>query len=301
MSFGKLQAVYMLVTSPPRSCRVLEQVLLIIPMQRTLVVTTNKEEKIKKRLQESIFRKRKFLEVWTEKVESLKLDLDLVKNEYTVRIGYLFLKDNQLDLEIIQYKNLKRLMDEGMTYDEAVRAEEDTFYNEILRMQKEQEKIEGEKILFEKRNDVSEEIQEGIKILWKKLIRKFHPDLVTDPEEKLQREDLMKKINQAYAEADTETLQSLEDHSQADNIEESTIERLEKILVDTENLIQNAKETFKELRVSEWYGWKKRLEKAKKERVDIFAEMERNLLDDIVKKIEVLQQLRMQVNPQAVL
>lgn len=270
-------------------------------MQRTLVVTTNKEEKIKKRLQESIFRKRKVLEVWTEKVESLKLDLDLVKNEYTVRIGYLFLKDNQLDLEIIQYKNLKRLMDEGMTYDEAVRAEEDTFYNEILRMQKEQEKIEGEKILFEKRNDVSEEIQADIKILWKKLIRKFHPDLVTDPEEKLQREDLMKKINQAYAEADIETLQSLEDHLQTDNIEESTIERLEKILVDTGNLIQNAKETFKELRVSEWYGWKKRLEKAKKERVDIFAEMERNLLDDIVKKIEVLQQLRMQVNPQAVL
>lgn len=270
-------------------------------MQKALAITTNKEEKIKKRLQESIFRKRAVLEVWTEKVEILKMELDLVRNEYNVRIGYLFLKDNQLDLEIIQYKNLKHLMDEGMTYDEAVRAEEDTFYNEILRMQKEQAKIEAEKIMFEKRNDMSDEVQEDIRVLWKKLIRKFHPDLVTDPNEKLQREELMKRINQAYAEADIQILQEFEDRLQTDYIEESTIERLEKILVDTENLIQNAKETFKELRISEWYGWKKRLERAKKERVDIFAEMERNLLDDIVKKIGILRELRMQVNPQAVL
>lgn len=270
-------------------------------MQKALARTTDKEEKIKKRLQESIFRKRQILTEWTEKVETLKMDLDLVKNEYTVRIGYLFLKDNQLDLEIIQYKNLKRLMDEGMTYDEAVRAEEDTFYNEILRMQKEQEKIEGEKILFEKRSDVTDTVLDDIKALWKKLIRKFHPDLVTDVSEKLQREALMKKINNAYAEADLETLRALENQMSIERLEESTVERLEKVLVDTENLIIEAKAAFKELRASEWYGWKKRLEKAKKEKVDIFAEMERTLLDDIVKKIEILQELRMQVQPQAVL
>lgn len=267
-------------------------------MNTQIIISTSKEDRVKKQLQTSILRKRKVLEVWMEKVELLRMDLELVKNEYNVRIGYLFLKDNQLDLEIIQLKNLKRLMDEGMTYDEAMRAEEDTFYNEILRMQKEQENMEKEKEIFEKRSELSTDLQEELKILWKKLIRKFHPDLVTDAEEKTQRESLMKQINKAYTEGDIQMLQKLENHMHVENAKESTIEKLELILVETENLIRSCKEEFKELRESEWYSWKKRIEKGKKERIDIFAALEKNLLDDIVKKIHILEKLRLEVHPQ---
>lgn len=267
-------------------------------MQKAIIVSTQKEDKIKKQLQASILRKRKVLEIWMEKVESLRMDLELVKNEYNVRIGYLFLKDNQLDLEIIQYRNLKRLMDEGMTYEEAVKAEEDTFYNEILRMQKEQEKMDEERAFFEKRNELPATMQEQIKTLWKKLIRKFHPDLVTDDAEKEQREEMMKHINKAYAESDLETLLQFENHMHVENAGESTVEKLEMILIETENLIRDQKEEFKLLRESEWYDWKKRIEKGKKERVDIFAELERKLLDDVVKKIAILRELRTKVNPQ---
>lgn len=269
-------------------------------MQNALAITNQKEDKIKKQLQASIFRKRKVLESWMEKVEILRMDLELVKNEYNVRIGYLFLKDNQLDLEIIQYKNLKRLMDEGMTYEEAMRAEEDTFYNDILRMQKEQEKIEEEKASFEKRNELPEDVQQTLKTLWKKLIRKFHPDLVTTQKEKSEREKIMKKINNAYALGDIESLLQFENQMNIANTHESTKEKLEMILIETENLIRNWKETFKELRISEWYDWKKRIEKGKKEKLDIFAELERRLLDDIVEKIAVLRELRLEVNPQEV-
>ncbi len=266
-------------------------------MQNELVISTTREEKIKKQLQQSIFRKRKVLEEWMEKVETLKMELELIKNEYTVRIGYLLLKDNQMDLEIIQYKNLKRLMDEGMTYEEAVKAEEDKFYNEILRMQKEQEKIEEEKSFFEKRQELPEEIQEDIKVLWKKLIRKFHPDLVANSQEKEVRERLMKQVNKAYTEGDIEALRQLENNMDVESAQEASAQRLEEVLVQTENLIQKTKEDFKDLRESEWYAWKKKIEKSKG--LDVFAELEKKLLDDVVNKITLLRDLRKEVNPQA--
>lgn len=256
-------------------------------MNASLIVT---EDKVKQRLEQSIQKKRQVLETWMEKVEELKIELNLIKNEYTVRIGYLLLKDNQLDLEIIQYKNLKKLMDEGMTYEEAKKAEEDKFYNEILRIQKEQEKLAEEKSFFEKRQEISKEVQEDIKMLWKKLIRKFHPDLVTNPEEKIAKEKLMKQINKAYTEGNYEMLLELESHTYIDHIEGTSNESLENILVQIENHIQKTKQEFTDLRESEWYEWKKRIDKTTEG--DVFAELEKKLLDDVVKKIEILQELR---------
>lgn len=266
-----------------------------LSMNTALIVTTQKEERIKKRLQKSIEKKRQTLEAWMEKVETLKIELELIKNEYAVRIGYLLLKDNQLDLEIIQYKNLKRLMDEGMTYEEAVKAEEDKFYNEILRIQKEQEKLEDEKSFFEKRQEIALDVRENIKTLWKKLIRKFHPDLEIDPKEKLVKEKLMKHINKAYAEGNYDELLELENHADIENAQDQSVEKLEHILVQTENLIQKTKQTFIDLRESQWYEWKKRMDKAGGQ--DVFAELERKLLDDVVKKITVLRELRAFVVP----
>lgn len=271
-------------------------------MQKHLIISVTKEEKAKQQLKASIERKKKILSQWMEKVETLKMELELIQNEYNVRIGYLLLKDNQLDLEIIQYKNLKRLMDEGMTYEEAVKAEEDAFYSEILRMQKEQERLEEEKSFFEKRQDMSEEIRASIKELWKRLIRKFHPDLVTDQDEKNKREALMKRINTAYAQGDVETLEEMENTIEIQDLEETDKEKLELVLVKTENLIQKAKQDFLDLRDSQWYSWKKRIDSAKKlpTPVDVFADMEKKLLDDVVKKITILRELRSQVNPHAV-
>lgn len=120
-------------------------------MKNALIKIISPEEKEKTSLQKSLHNKQKILTDWMEKVESLRIELDLIKNEYDVRIGALLLKDNQLDLEIIQHKNLKRLMQEGMTYEEALKHDEDKFYNEILQMQKEQERIREEQNVLQNR------------------------------------------------------------------------------------------------------------------------------------------------------
>lgn len=48
-----------------------------------------------------------------------------------------------------------------------------------------------------------------LKSLFRDLAKRFHPDLVTDSEEKAWREKIMSEVNQAYASNDLDTLQSL--------------------------------------------------------------------------------------------
>lgn len=271
---------------------------------KSLIISTTAEDKEKKELQKVILKRRGILEKWTEKLESLKLELDLIKHEYHVRVGALLLKDNQLDLEIVQLKNLKELMSQGLSYDEAVKQEEDAFYNDILRMQQEQEEITEEEALLQKRDSVEEGVKQTVKEVWKKLIRKFHPDLVTDVKEKTKREEIMKQINNAYAAFDLETLKQFENYVDTSSMIDYSPERLEKILEETEQMIQQAIYDYKDLRDSQWYGWKIKIDKervkAKKKQTpmqDVFKDLENQLLNDIVKKIAILRRLREEVVP----
>jgi len=259
------------------------------------------DTKKKQQLQKSLEQKKRTLTLWTEKIEMLRVDLDLIRHEYDVRIGYLLLKDNQLDLELIQLQNLKRLMEEGMTYDEAVKYEEDKFYNEILRMQEEQKRIDEEKEILQTVESLSDEVKDQLKELWKKLIRRFHPDLVLNRHEKEEREEIMKQINAAYSAGDLEALEHIALRAPRVSIKEATVEDLEKELIEIENAILMAKDEWDGLKGSEWFGWMKKIDKAKRTGEDVFAQLEKNLLDDIAKKITFARSLREEVNPQVVL
>lgn len=259
-------------------------------MNTRLIISS--EEKKKKDLQNSIARKQKILEEWMAKVEMLRIDLDMVQREYHVRVGRLLLRDNQLDLEIIQYRNLLALLKEGISYDEAIKQEKDKFYHEFYSIHEEEAKLHEDQELIQKNNTISDELLQQIKNLWKDLIRKFHPDLVTDPKEKSQREDIMKKINKAYAEKDLETLQQIAQHTFVSSNTIVSIETLERLLVQIENMIISLKMEYKELRISEWYGWKEKIAKAKKEQTDVFADLEESILDDIVTKKHILEELK---------
>lgn len=50
----------------------------------------------------------------------------------------------------------------------------------------------------------------NIKNLYRQLARRYHPDLATDPAERASRNDLMARINEAYADRDLAALQALD-------------------------------------------------------------------------------------------
>ena len=60
-----------------------------------------------------------------------------------------------------------------------------------------------------KKSKYSPKMEEQIKNLFRELARRFHPDLTSDPEEKKWREEVMTRVNQAYANRDLKALRAL--------------------------------------------------------------------------------------------
>lgn len=256
-------------------------------MNSAIQTTLSKEERKKLQIRDSIARKQKILEKKIEKVELLKEELSLIEHEYSVRIGSLLEKDNKLDLEIMQQKNLNEHLNNGLSFEEALKKDRDAFYNDIFTKEEESEQAKEQITMIGKNMPKKTLLQ--IKTLWKKLIVKFHPDLVTDKEEKARREDIVKKLNKAYRDHDLETLKAFENNL-VDNIEEQTLEQLEILLIDIENMIQKVDAQLQKLKESEWFSWKEKLKKAKKKNEDVFSELEKNLINSILQKIKILRE-----------
>ncbi len=265
-------------------------------LQSSLKITKSAGNDINKRKQllASIKRKRAELKQLVIKVETLKINLQIAKSEYMVKVGSLFLKDNQLDLEIIRYRNILNLMNKGLTYDRAAEKISQTYYTQQIELDLEHRRIEQEQSIHSKREEKVFSPKNDIKKLWKKLISKFHPDLVQDNQEKIKRDIIMKQINRAYQEGDYDHLVKIDNEnlSQADN----TIDNMEKILVSLVNEITVQINAYEVLKSSEWYGWMEKINKAKKKNVNIFADTEKRLLYDISVKFDILKSLKLQIH-----
>jgi hypothetical protein len=250
------------------------------------------EEKKKASLLKSLAKKRQTLMQITAKVEMLRMDLDIVKREYDVRIGKLYLKDDQLDLEIIRYNRIKSLLEEGCTYEQAVKRINEFYDEEKNIFTMKFEEIAEEEIEIAKRKKLPEEEEQDVKKLWKKLLFQLHPDLTADTAEKKERETIMRRINTAYAENDYQTLKRIEQQHYVDDPNTTSVEQMEKSLVSLENAIIALQQEHKDLRNSEWYMWKKKSEFAKRKNVDLFKELEEELLNNIARKIKVVHAFR---------
>ncbi len=102
----------------------------------------------------------------------------------------------------------------------------------------------------------------------------------------------MKQINNAYAAGDITFLQNFSAHNTVISVGSTTLSELEHTLVNIENATLRFKDELIELRASKWWEWKKKIEVKKKNGEDVFAPFEKNLLDDIAKKILIARMLR---------
>jgi hypothetical protein len=251
------------------------------------------EQSQKKQLLAVIRRKKIILERLVIKTEMLRVNLEMAQQEYMVKVGNLFLKDNQLDLEIIRLQNIIYLIDKGLTYEQAVNKIASTYYAQQLELEKEKKKAEEEQKIYMKREEHHNEPIGDIKRIWKKLIARFHPDLVQNSEEKKKRDTIMKQINRAYQEGDYDLLVKIEQDHLGDK--ETSVGNLEDILLRVMNEINEQNLIYASLKESEWFDWMIKIERAKKKTENIFADTERNLLNTIVAKIELLKDLKAQI------
>jgi len=255
----------------------------------TKIIKTNSalDEPLEKReLEQAISEKERTLNELIEEIEQLKIDLTVIKQEYDVKVGRLYLKLDELDLEILKFKKIEDLVNKGFSFEEAQKIVEETLKKRREQIEEEHRKLNEEEKEIESRKNISDEEKEELKKLWRKLAHKYHPDKIGGNEE------MMKKINKAYAEGDLETLRAIDQNGAGDSIETQTIEALKNKLAGIEITIKKIHQEYELLKKSEWFVLKENIEKAKKHDRDILSELADKVLSDIAKKENQVSELK---------
>ena len=256
-------------------------------MNKIIKSNTSLDEPLEKReLEKAISEREKKLNALIDEIEQLKIDLTVVKQEYDVKVGRLYLKLDEVDLEILKFKKIEDLISRGFSFEEAQKVVEETLRKRREQIKEEYKKLDEEEKNIESRKDISEEDKAELKKLWRKLAHKYHPDKANGNEE------MMKKINKAYAEGDLETLRAIDQNEVGAAIEVKTIEALKNKLAGLEKSINKIGKEFEQLKHSEWYILKENIKKAKKQKRDILSELADKVLTDIAKKENQVSELK---------
>lgn len=256
-------------------------------MTKIIQSNTQLDEPLEKReLEKDISEKEKKLNDLIEEVEQLKIDLTAVKQEYDIKIGRLYLKLDELDLEILKFKKIEDLINNGFTFEQAQKMVEETLKKRREQIEEEYKRLNDEEKEVETRKDISAEDKEELKKLWRKLAHKYHPDKAGGNEE------MMKKINKAYAEGDLETLRAIDQTGNGNSVEPQTIEDLKNKLAELESTIEKIYQEYESLKKSEWFILSENIEKAKKHGRDILSELADKVLSDISKKENQIRELQ---------
>ena len=241
----------------------------------------------KNELKKVVSEKEKKLNKLIEKLEQLKIDLTIIKQEYEIKVGRLYIRLDEIDLEILKFKKIEDLINKGFSFEEAKKNIEENLKEKQEQIKKEYQKIDDEGKEFESRRNISKEEEDELKKIWRKLAMKYHPDKANGNEE------LMKKINKAYTEGDLETLETIDKGEYPETIsEELTIDELRKRLIIVEQSIKKVSQEIEQLQKSEWFILKENIEKAKNQNRDLLSELAEKILTDIAKKENQLKELK---------
>lgn len=239
-----------------------------------------------KKLKQIISEKEQELAELITDTEQLKNSLSVIKQRYDTEIGRLYLQLEDIEIEICQIKTIEELVAKWLSCEEAEMIIWERTRKEKEKIQKQYAEIQDQEDEIEKRKKISEDEQNELKQLYKKLALKFHPDLNNGDDTH------MKKINRAYEQNDLETLRILD---QNESIKDSIWNDIEKLKEKLEKLVQSiaTKELeLEQIKSSEWYVLKENIELSKKKKLDLFQELEEKIKLDIINKTAELAGLR---------
>ncbi|QQR82485.1 DnaJ domain-containing protein [Candidatus Campbellbacteria bacterium] len=240
----------------------------------------------KKNLERAITEKEKQLAEILEHTEKIKVDLSVTKYEYDIKIGRLYLKLDEVELEILKLKKIGDLIDQGLSFEEAKKKVDESLQKRKEHIEEEYRKLEDEEKNIKGKKHVSEYEQEEIKRLYRKLAHKFHPDLNKGDDV------MMKKVNQAYADNDLESLRAIDESRFAEDTVIRTIDKLKEKLAKLEAAVVKANQQYILLKKSEWYVLKENIESSLLQKRNLLHELADKVLTEIAKKQNQLAELK---------
>jgi hypothetical protein len=218
-----------------------------------------------------------------DKIEQLKLDISAVKFEYENKIGKLYIRLDKANIYLKIYNQIASLVKIGIDYNKAKDSMEELFKKQI-------EELEGQDNIINEgnyqNNSSSKEGQEELKQVWKKLSRKFHPDMTNG------NEKIMQRINEAYSNNDLDTLKQIEN---TEYIINETITSIDAMKIKYKKLceaIELSKESYNNLKNTEWAKLKIDMENSRSNGIDLLNELSKNILFEIVKKENRIKEIK---------
>ncbi|HKJ26674.1 MAG TPA: hypothetical protein VJ965_03465, partial [Anaerolineales bacterium] len=147
-----------------------------------------------------------------------------------------------------------------------------------------------------KKSKYSPKMEEQIKTLFRELARRFHPDLTSDPKEKKWRQEIMTRVNQAYANRDLKALRSLAEQpdrpiDSPNQTREQEITALKAELKRLDGVIKDLKSRIRHLEESPAWQLKMEARLKRKSGADLLTELENKIkeqIDDLEERLIVL-------------
>ena len=143
---------------------------------------------------------------------------------------------------------------------------------------------------------------EGLKKLYREVAKRIHPDLATDEEERIRRQQLMAEANQAYEEGDEERLEAIlrEWESSPESVKGEghgvELVRVIRKIAQVEERLRTIEVEIAQLKESDLYQLKTKVEKAEKVGQDLLAEMAKQLDQQIAdarkRSVEIKERAR---------
>jgi hypothetical protein len=187
--------------------------------------STPEERELARYLVQIEVRHRQVAELEAE-LESLKLELGFFEAEYHARVGTLFVELDRIRLAIEEYD--RRIAGLTSRPDADPADVEREVHSEFSRRHEEVRNEEEETRRFEEihhadraRPQLDGTEEDEAKRLFRELAKRFHPDLARTIEERHKREQVMRRVNEAFRARNLDMLRAL---MQADEIEDSVFE-----------------------------------------------------------------------------
>ncbi|MGH7889373.1 MAG: molecular chaperone DnaJ [Thermodesulfobacteriota bacterium] len=139
---------------------------------------------------------------------------------------------------------------------------------------------------------------ENLKKLYWEVAKRIHPDLATDEEERIRRQQLMAEANRAYEEGDEERLKTIlrEWEESPESVKGdgpgAELVRVIRKIVQVEERLRNIEIEINQLKESDLYKLKTKVEEAEKEGRDLLAEMAEQLDEQIVDVRKLLDEIK---------